>query len=90
MPTVLKRNKRYQCVYACRRCPIYVSPVDWHTHSAYLQRQTLGTDPFRDLLYTQLNTSRKGRCLLYENGINAIYVYMQTGIHTAPIYNTVR
>ena len=32
---------------------------------AYLQRQTLGTDPFRDLLYAQINTSRKGRCLLY-------------------------
>ena len=34
MPTVLKRNKRYLCVYPCRHCPIYVSPVDWHTRSS--------------------------------------------------------
>jgi hypothetical protein len=34
MPTVLKRNKRYLCDYPCRHCPIYVSPIDWHTRSS--------------------------------------------------------
>jgi len=52
----LKRNKCHLCVYLCRRCPICMSPVDWHTHSGSQHSSTpLNTSQH---LSTHLNTSQ--------------------------------